>query len=290
MVAAFSKKTVVFFCSAFIISTAYSQTFNLSTQPTDKVQLGLRYLHSYFSDDISYADYSGCGVYSLGINFPVGEKSNLVIDFNMVHFSVDVKPIEYDYYIQEGGSYSQNALTNIYVGYQFAKSRLVENAVNFEIGVFLPTAAENDFGALYCGGFYADYYRIAKYIPNTLSINMNLSKWNKVSENFEWGFEVGPTIMFYTKGEGRSSDAFLHYGISPKLIVNNFMVFPEFTGVLILSGQGVDFSDRFMNTIGLGAGYKFGKITPKLFYNIDFNEYKRQMTDGTLGIKLEAEL
>jgi hypothetical protein len=269
----------------FLVS--FSQTFMFNSRPGDNLQFNVKYLHPYYEKMGNSSSSLSSNIFSLGANIPISGKLNLLMDFNLSHFSVERNINNYPNYQYD--DISETALGNIYVGLQIAKSRNNPSAVNMEVGVYIPAASGKNSGVLIYSSV-SDYYYAPKYVPNAFSFNFILSKWNTVTENFEWGFEAGPVIMIPTKGETSETEVFLRYGFGPNFYISDFIFMTEFNGICILTQETEDFTDKFINTLGFGAGYRFGNITPKIFYKIELSNLIKYLSSGALGIKLEMAL
>lgn len=274
---------------AFLISVSSAQSFMFSTKPSDNTQITAKYLHPFYKDDnFFYGDIKrSATIYSLQIDGPITPALNLIVLANFTNYSYKAN---YSYMsITREENYSKTAFGNIYLALQFARSRMNSSAVNFEFGVYLPSASEEDYLPL-SAGTYADHYYSPKYAPKVFTINLITSKWSNVTELFNWGFEAGPVVMIPTNSQSGNSVIMIRFGIGTSINIQNISVLAEFNGIMQASESAGNFSDRFLNTFGLGAGYRFGQITPQLYYKIDFNDYMKSIQTGVLGIKVNAEL
>ena len=89
-----------------------------------------------------------------------------------------------------------------------------------------------------------------------------------------------------TKGGGRDTELFIHYGYTVGFQGENFAIFTELVGLVIIT----EFSDCFINSIDLGATYISNSISPGVFYKLYLKEDLSDIVDGVLGIKIDVSV
>ena len=102
-----------------------------------------------------------------------------------------------------------------------------------------------------------------------------------------FGLDIGPQYLVNISDEGSGGNDFLlHYGLSAGIGIEDFAIKSEFVGILILTGDAEDFTDRFINFLSLGLSYTHFVIKPSIFYQFNFHELYENFSSGSLGIKL----
>lgn len=271
----------------FILFYSYSsaQSFIIKDVPHDNLSIDLRYIHPFYKSPNELNILSG--TYDLNISVPVGGKWNI----NMaVPFVVYKNKLDYQnyYYYMYNYEYSKNTFGNIYLGLQSRDSTSSNTKRNFSFGVFLPTSSKKEFENANFFGLLTNYYDIQKYLPETITLYANIAHRWYVENDIKFGLDVGPQYLIYIgENVGSNNTFFLHYGLSAGLDINNFIIKSEFTGILILSGDAPDFSDRFNNFLSIGLGYNNFILKPSIFYQFNFDQLYENLSSGSLGIKLE---
>ena len=152
-------------------------------------------------------------------------------------------------------------------------------------GLFLPTADE-DIGFF---GILTNYYDIHKYASDLLTIYGNYAYHNLLSQGVRFGLEIGPNLMIPTKGKG-DTELFIHYGLTAGFQGNKFAIFTELVGLVIITEDSDEFSDRFVHSIDLGATYISNSISPGVFYKLYLKENLSDIVKGVLGIKIDVSV
>lgn len=278
---------IIFLCTTLI----FSQSFQLKNQPSDNIQFHLNYLHPVYKEiNVQYyAENKNLNMISLGMNVPVSEKINLVFNLPVAFMNWEIKYKNQNTSQQNPDrSLSESALGNIYFAFQLAYGRKSPSALNFEIGIYLPTISD-DKNLSTNLAMFANYYNIAEYLHNAIAINAFVSKWYIISDVFEWGFEAGPVALFSNTGNSRR-ELFLHLSSGFNVNINRLYWGFEFLGMMNGSSNFNDISDQFVSSVVFGAGYKFSNIIPNIFYKFDFNSDVTKYQSGLFGIKVITEL
>jgi hypothetical protein len=230
-------------------------------------------LKPYFEADVDFSAFSG--IYDLYANIPV--RSNLNI----------VSSLPYSTYADDEESESE--VGNLYIGLQMRQASHKNKSSIISFGAFLPTAGEDDFSINFLSAL-ANYYQLEKYLPNTLTIYGNYSHHIVQSRGGLVNFEIGPNILIPTKDDDDETELLMHYGISGGFQFTNFAVLAELVGLVIISEDVDDFSDRFIHTLAFGGQWTGSAVRPGIFYKIYLKEDFRDFIDGVLGIKLDVAL
>ncbi len=263
---------ITFFTGVFLsllLNCVSAQTFILHSMPKEKSQFGLRFMRPAFEQDEDLSPLSG--VYDFSLNIPLSETWNIVGSIPYVTFAF-------------GESDAENGVGNIYIGAQTHDGFKDNNGSVGSFGLFLPTAKE-DIGFF---GMLTNYYDIHKYVSDLLTIYGNYAYHKLSSQGLRYGLEIGPNIMISTKGEGRDTELFMHYGLTAGFQGKNFAIFTELVGLVIITEDIDEFSDRFYHSIDLGATYISNNISPGVFYKLYLKENLSDIVKGVLGIKIDV--
>ena len=213
------------------------------------------------------------GVYDFSLNIPLSETLNIVGSVPYVTFAF-------------GDNDAESGVGNIYIGLQTRSGIKNKKGSVGSFGLFLPTADE-EVGFF---GFVTDFYDGHKYASDLLTIYGNFAYYNLSSQGARFGLEIGPNLMIPTKGEGRDTELFMHYGLTAGFQRKTFVLFTELVGLVIISEDVDEFSDRFVHSIVLGGTYIRNVISPGVFYKLYLKEDFSDIIEGVLGIKINISV
>ena len=264
---------VIFIC--LLSNSISAQTFLFQGQPKDKAQFGLRYMRPNFEGDDEMTTLSG--IYDFFINIPVSSTLNIV------------SSLPYSTYADD--DISESDIGNLYIGLQSRSNFNRNKGLIWSFGAYLPTASEDEY-LVYFTSAFTNYHQFQKYIPNFLILDINFARFASQSSGTFWGIEIGPNLWIPTKDgdEENETELSIHYGISGGFQLSNLAIFAELVGIVIISEDYDEFSDRFYHTLGFGAQWTTGMVKPGIFYNIYLKEDLRDYVDGVLGIKIDIAL
>jgi len=260
---------------SFLFSSLSAQTFMLQNEAKDKSQFGVRYLRPYFDDSEGLSTFSG--VYDFSFNIPVSSKINLVGSLPYTTISIDDED-------------SESGIGNVYLGIQ-TRSELSDGKSNsLSVGVFLPTAPDDKWSCSYLGWF-SNYHDIQKYAPDVMTLYFNYAGYKTNPNGVRLGFELGPNFFIPTGDDNNDkTELFLHYGFSCGLQLNKFALSTELTGLVFLSEDFEELSDRFVHSLVMGGQWTGSTVRPGLFYKIYLKKDLNDFIDGILGLKLDVSL
>jgi hypothetical protein len=268
----FIKTIIAGIFIGLLFSSISAQNFQFQPVPSNKSQLGLRFMMPNFSrgDDLSMLS----GAYDISVNIPISREINVLGSLPFTVFS-------------ENDHFSKSAIGNAYIGFQTRQSSKQEYKASLSLGLFLPTATD-EFPPAFLG-WYSNYYELQKYFPDVLTIYGNYSFISNQSRKAIFSVEVGPNLFIPTE-EGGQVELFAHYGISGGIKLNKILLSAELTGLAIISEDIDDFNDRFVHSLAFGAQWTGSNISPTIFYAIYLKDEYRDMVDGVLGIKIDVSL
>jgi hypothetical protein len=273
-----SVKTFLFsltISSSFFFLSA--QNLNLQPIPTDDIKIGFNFSKPFYSSVTNISTLSG--VYEINCNIPLSSKLNIVGEIPFINFSYD---INYGFGKFE---YKNQGLGNIFIGLQ-TKPNLSDKGKSIaSFGVYLPTGGKD----LFLGSSFINYYDLQKFTPNSIGLLFNYAYHKTASENFSFGFELGPNILIPTVGEYSETELFIHYGGGAVVHINKLSFNVELLGLGIISQEVDNFLDRFVHQAEFGLQWKESQVTPQIFYRIYLREEIREMVDGVLGIGMERK-
>lgn len=258
---------------SLLFGAVSAQNFMFQPMPSNKSQLGLRFLRPNFNwgDDLSLLS----GTYDFYANIPISRETNLVGSLPFTAFSAKDED-------------SESGIGNIYVGFQTRPSSNQENKTSLSLGVFLPTARDKIEPVVL--GAYSNYYELQKYFPDMLTVYGNYAFVSSQSRGAIFGIEIGPNFFIPTKKEYGEGELFAHYAISGGFKLNKIMISSKLTALAIISEDIDDFEDRFVHLLAFGAQWTGGSIRPTIFYAVYLDEEYKNAVDGALGIKFDVTL
>ena len=141
----FFKSVLALVFVAILCNYASAQHLLLQSQPQDKPQFSLRYLHPNFESDVHLSTLSG--IYNLSANIPISSNLNIVAS------------LPYSTYTDEDES--DDDFGNLYVGLQMHQLSSSTNKSVYSVGVYLPTASDDTFANFV--SMFANYHQFQKY-------------------------------------------------------------------------------------------------------------------------------
>ncbi|MCK9212702.1 MAG: hypothetical protein M0P61_17880 [Ignavibacteriaceae bacterium] len=276
----FFRKIQFFLLVIIPLNVHVAQTLNLQAIPNEKTQIGISFDKPSYGSVVKTSTLSG--IYQLFIDVPISSKFNLLSNFPVINIST-----EYD--LGYGGrkyKYEASGAGNIFVGLQ-THPPVVENGRSITtFGIFLPTADEK----VASSGIFINNYDMQKYWTNSLGLYFNYAYQRTSDYGIGFTLEFGPNFMIPTKGNGATSELFLHYGFDLGYQVDKLMMNVEILGTAFLSEEANNFEDRFNHALSFGAHWKGTTFTPKIFYRVYLRKEMRDMIDGVLGLGITASI
>ncbi|MBU0474476.1 MAG: hypothetical protein KKF62_09960 [Bacteroidetes bacterium] len=266
------KIKLIYLLMFLSINICLAQTINLQTLPDTTKQFGFSFDKTFYSSNYNMSAFSG--VYQVYLNIPISSKLNLISSIPYINTNYDFETSWWKYH------YEKQGIGNIFIGIQTNKKIINNSRSVFSVGVYLPTAEKN--AAI--NGLYSNYYDLQKFAPNTMGIYVNYAHHRISRENFNVVFEVGPNFILPTGDNNANGELFIHYGFDAGYKANNLLFDVELLGVVILTEDIDNISDRFVNMLNFGTQWKGSVVSPKIFYKIYLKDEISDMIDGVLGI------
>jgi hypothetical protein len=268
-----SGKTVVTFCMVLISAKLiFAQTLNLQGIPSNKIQFGLNYNRPFYKDN--YGVSSSINIFQLSFNMPISNNFNIMGGIPYIINYYNINTLYYNDQIESRG------YGNIYFGAQTNTSTEENTKSIVSFRIYLPTADENASFT----GLYGNYYDLQKYLPNALGFYFNYAYHRITNKGFIYGLETGPNLIIPTKSDGSNSEFLVHYGVNGGYQINDLLISAEFLGLMMVSENFQNFSDRFINMIDLGMQWKGHMVVPKIFYQIILKKELNDVVSGILGV------
>lgn len=209
------------------------------------------------------------GNYDLRYKHVFGERLNGVANLSFSTFN-DA------FFIQDLTGFS-----NLYLGLQFKGSHKENNINAIEAGVFLPTASEDGFF-----GITANYYELPKYVDQAVTFHASYKSYYNYADGFNFGYEIGPDLLISTDDDFEDEiELLMRYAVNLSYHFSDFFVMSELWGIAIITEEDGNFGDRTIHNYTIGAGYKFGKLIPRIYYKNFFDEDAPNI-DGVIGVGL----
>lgn len=215
------------------------------------------------------------GTYDLSLFLPAGGRRALVVTVPWNSFSSE-------------GAEGEDALGNVYLGFQTRDDDPVAAGVLHSWGIFLPTAAEdqNYAGPLALVTNFHDFHRS---LPRTLTLHGNVAYHGpRRSGGPEFGVEIGPRLLIPTDDEDRDIDLYAHYGLAAGVRLGRLLVDAELLGLLLVSADRPDLSERFNHSLEVAGQLTGYAVRPALFYRIPLDDDFDRTLDGTIGLRIDV--
>ncbi|NWF90316.1 MAG: hypothetical protein HXY50_12760 [Ignavibacteriaceae bacterium] len=264
-------------------SHSAAQSFIIKDVPQKNISVDFRFIHPFYQSPNKLNALSG--TYDLNLSIPVGGKWNINTLVPVVVYKNKIEEQFYSY--NYSYTYDKTALGNIYLGLQTIDSTSSNVGRNFSFGVFLPTSSKTESYNASFFGLLTNYYDLQKYLAETITLYSNIAFRWYLENRIRFGLDVGPQYLInISERGGGGNDFFLHYGLSAGVDINDFIIKSEFTGILILTGDPENFTDRFLNFLSIGLSYTNCIVKPSIFYQFNLHEMYENLSSGSLGVKL----
>jgi Putative MetA-pathway of phenol degradation len=262
----------MFLVLPFLLS---AQGFQMEGPPADKTTLALRFIHPDVEDADGLSIFTG--LYQLSIRVPVNKKLNLVA---RAPFGV----------MKSDNFNSESGIGDIYAGLQYKLKDSKKNKTGVSLGIYLPTASKEKPLALFAGMF-SQYSRFFQFLPEIVTISMNVTHYRFQEKGLFFGVELGPDVIL-PKEEYYSDqvELFVHYGLTVGYRFNRLEMKAEFVGFGIITEDVDDFGDRFIDEFILGLKWTGGRIHPGFFYKFNLDKWLRESVRGAFGFGIDFVL
>ncbi len=265
------KLSLIVILFFFASGTISAQTNLFKSIPGETSQFSIRFMRPYFAEDADLSILSG--IYDLMANVPIDDGWSLDVTLPYINYSF-------------GDAGSESGLGNIYLGAQKLKKMAGQRTSVFSLGFFIPTAAEE----IQFMGIVTHFDKFYKYTPDVLTFYGNYSFFKTFESLIRLGLEVGPDIMFPWTSEAGDIDLYFHYGVAAGLIGKYININAELQGLVVVTQEAEELSDRFVHSANIGASYSGRKMTAGIFYKFYLKEGFIENIDGVLGINLSYML
>ncbi len=262
----------------FAIKLSPAQTFDMHDIPSDRTTIGIGFDKPYFSEEITSSVSSG--VYHLRGNIPINPTLNLFLDIPYI-----VASYEQTFFVWKI-KYDNNGLGNIGAAFQIKPETIEPKMSIYTIGLVLPTSEKNaaPFGA------FTSMYFLQQYLSNSMGFYFNYAYHNNNPEGIAYGLELGPNFIIPTKGTNSELELFAHYGIRGGYHLQDLFFNVEFLGIILVTTDVQDFSDRFSHSLTFGTQWKLPTLTPEIYYRVFVEEEERKTVHGILGLGVSLSL
>ena len=262
------------------ISNSTAQNYLLQDIPAATTDIQLRFLHPAADNIRETTSFSG--IYDLRLSFPVSDKVILVASLPYLSMEYENTFVTYMGYYAETPE-TRNGFANPLIGVRLRGERNNGQQTIGTVSISLPTISE-DASRSAGIGIQADYHNFHRYLRKTTVLAGNvMSTWYRENgAHFE--FEIGPRLMFMNGDEDTETEFLIHYGIGGSVPVSVLELRMELAGLLLLSAQTNEFSDKFNHTLAFGARYARGSFTPGVFYQVYLSDMMSDNVSGVLGV------
>lgn len=234
-----------------------------------KPSIEFEYLKPNYSD-LSSTPRSAYILFLSG-RYPISDKTLFVVDLPIVHAS----------YKSNNFNGSETSIANPYIG---AEMRRLGSRSSVEIGFRLPVISD-DRPLASSSGRVTDYDRYEAFLPHIIAITGKGNfRWISASNKLGACLRFGPTIWLSTQGAG--GEMFFDYTMQASYMVRKVLLTSGLTGRFFASRNFGDFSNRFVNQIGIAASGESGSFRPGIYFRIPLDEDYLGAIDFVLGLNV----
>jgi hypothetical protein len=240
-----------------------------------KNKISLSYSHLSFARTSNISTLSG--IYELSGNFRLGKTTRFVAGLPYSTFSAS------DSYTNSSESIS--TIGNIYLGFDFLLGSNLNST--FSAGLYLPTIDEDK--AL-MEPAVADYPNFGKYIPNAISPVINYAFRSSSHPQLYYGFDAGLLGLIPTSKSNADGEAFFNYKLLGGLENPNLGFSVGFLGVMIITEEVDEFTDRFLNYLNVEFHYNGKGWQPQILYQKPLKDEISKYIEGMIVFRVNLFL
>ena len=238
------------------------RTFLLSQNPSDNKNLSISYFRQKMSDDYKSYKY---GLFELFIKTNLREQLNLFGEIQ----------------------YYKDSFSNLFFGFEYLRTKYSSSSIT---GFYIPTAESGSF--IEDNILFSNFTEYFKYMSGILTFTHSFSYFKKVN-GFDFGFEIGPDVLFLSRGSSENLRFNFHYGFSINPEIGDFFLISELKGFVRLTGYDYDFiyglygfNPKTVNSFLVGFGHE-SKVRPMIFIMTYIEEELRNFIDYVVGLKID---
>ena len=157
--------------------------------------------------------------------------------------------------------------------------------VTVQLDRVLRPTADDDLGHLLYGVF-TNTEEMFKYFPDAMTLTGNYAYINHDESGLRLGLQVGPDLLIPTD-DGGDTEFLMHYGLTAGYSGERFAALTELMGLMYVTEDFDEFSDRFAHSIDFGVSYVSPHFMPGVFYKIWLKEDLSDVVDGVFGVVLD---
>jgi hypothetical protein len=267
------SKTIQFAIVILLAQTTivFPQPIFFNDSPAPSIALELQ--KPNYDEDL---DISGLGFF-VNLHARLSNRTKLLVEFPYFHYEENT-PF---------GDFSQSSIGNIFVG---IKTGGLTGDTYFEGGLRLPTADEDNGGALFTG-VLSEIPRMEAFIPDYF-IMKGLFGYQTPSERGMTGrVKIGPSLWFYT-GDIESVDShelFLHYSAHAWYKSEKVNFGGGLSGIFVFTEDDLSFDGPTEPMIDLGLSFNLDQVEPGLQLRLPLSDDYRDLLDYTISFAVEVE-
>ena len=259
---------------ALSLNAVSAQTFLLQNIPADKIEFKLRFMHPNFKADI-VENSTFSGLYDLQVNWKLTPSLRIVGSLPLVSSAVT------NFGFFGNDKETELEIGNVFVGIQNNKALSSSRYFSSTFGVYLPIVSESTGFT----GIFANFYESQKTIRDMLTLYSNFAYQTITPEGAFYGFEIGPQILVPVGDNNADTELFGHYGLSFGYAFSKATICTELVSLFIISEGDIDLSDRFVNSLNIGAQFTRYRIQPGIFLQFPLSENISDVQDYVLGVQ-----
>ncbi|MFQ5601982.1 MAG: hypothetical protein ACE5HS_01785 [bacterium] len=234
---------------------------------------------NFDSDFIGESDLSfASSVVILTGWYVVSENFRLVGELPFAHGSID----------EVGESETETIIGNVYIGLEFRKP----NAPVFtEFGIRPPLAAEEKIIAPIIG-IISEFDRLEAFLPDIITLSGKVNYYQQNSSKMIFWLRGGPTAWLNSDDfVGDDSEIWMDYSAQIGYEGEQFRLMGGLTGRMIVTQDGIDFGDRFINQLTATASAKLGRVQPGILFRLPLDDdFFLNFVDFIFGFNLGVQL
>ncbi len=270
-------KSCFFILALFLIIASsfsvHAQNFHMEPTLTNSKLYGLKVDKLFYKNTRFFEVSDMSGVYTLYANFQVN---------NGWYFLIEVP-----YVVAKATGENESGFGNVFV--RFKKPLNKNQNYSLSFGGILPTIGEENFFRSEIA-IYSNIYRTLYTIPSTVTAYMNFAMHNPRDKKEILGIEIGPDLLIPFGELNTDPEFYLHAALKGGYKLNPVWLWAEYSMIMVVSEEDLDFNDRTLNQLSVGGQFRFGKFNPGIFYSFPLDELIKTEVSGALGVKLELEM
>ncbi len=179
---------------------------------------------------------------------------------------------------------TETTLGNPYLGYEIGS----EDSPTFvDLGIRIPVIGKKNYTAKQIGLFSDFNQRMGAFERDSIWLKGGVNYRAISGTNFGVRGRVGILTWIPTKNtEYLDTELMMQFSLQMSKSLGAVSIWSAFGGNYWFSEKNVDFKDRLMSNLGIGASFNLGAIQPGICFSVPLDENTKEIMNSVVGIQV----